>query len=260
MNILLSTNLFNKASEWEQLPEFLLEEIGVEVFPLWQDKDFEKVLESFMPILKNRVITFHSPYYGVEPSLSKRDIGYDKMMEEQKKTIQWAQKLGGKNIVFHHNNTKVTDQAVMKKESHDNYLSIGNISNSYGIVQLVENAGVKDKDNVLFDEKEFIEYCKENNKPCLIDVGHVNCNGWDIEKIIIELKNQIKGYHLHNNDGKKDSHKRILDGTFDMVNFAKLYKKHTPNVDLILEYSHAISLTPNEFKEDVNWLRENFSN
>ena len=72
--------------------------------------------------------------------------------------------------------------------------------------------------------------------PVLIDIGHAYCNGWDLERVISALKDKIIAYHVHNNDGKDDQHKRMHDGTLDFDRFIEWYKKNTPHAEIVLEY------------------------
>ena len=254
MNIFISTNHLNKASKWEELPSILIDGVGIEVFPLWSES-FEDMLQKYKDQLLKRPITFHSPYYGVEPSLSEDEEGYEEMIASQIKTLKWAKKLKAKSIVFHHNNKRIEDKDVMLKNAHQNYLKIQKLSEPFGVVQVVENAGVLSSGNMLLDQDEFIDYCKKNSVTCLIDVGHVHANGWNIKKVVESLKNQICFYHLHNNDGVSDSHQRIRDGSFDMEEFAYIYKTYTPKADLTLEYSPKLKISTEDLKNDIDWIR-----
>ena len=47
---------------------------------------------------------------------------------------------------------------------------------------------------------------------------------------------QILAYHLHNNDGVHDSHRRIGDGTLDFDSFMAWAGEYTPQADLVVEY------------------------
>lgn len=252
---LISTNIFTDIAMWEALPAYLEADTGVEIFPLWHLDGFEALLERMTPLLKDRPIQFHSPYYGVEPSLVETDAGYEDMMDAQKKTIRWAKKLNAGGIVFHHNNRMITDKAALLEQSHRNYTRIRKWSEEQGIPQVVENAGLDVYGNALFEQDEFIAYCQKHEAPCLIDLGHAHANGWDWERVIHALRDRIHGYHVHNNDGRSDGHRRILDGTLDMERFAVLYKQYTPSADLVLEYTANLNVTPEQMQEDLVWLR-----
>ena len=106
-----------------------------------------------------------------------------------------------------------------------------------GTELLVENTGIAADGNRMLDQEEFIALCRERDFRVLIDVGHANANGWDIPKMIRELKDSVRGYHLHNNDGRYDLHRRLWDGTLKMDRLIPLLRQETPEAFLVVEYT-----------------------
>ncbi len=73
-----------------------------------------------------------------------------------------------------------------------------------------------------------------------------------VEKTVIgSLAGRIKGYHLHNNNGTDDSHRRIRDGVIDYDRFFRLYRAYTPSADLTLEYGDNHGITAGDVQRDV---------
>ena len=77
---------------------------------------------------------------------------------------------------------------------------------------------------------------------CLVDIGHALLNGWDMENLIRTLGTRIWGYHLNQNDGRKDLHFPIYaprgicsPGRMDEI--LKTIARCSPEADLILEYA-----------------------
>jgi hypothetical protein len=79
MEILISTNLYN-TKEFENIFELLEKaedtEIGIEIFPSWNDKEFENKLRENISKLKGRSISFHGPYYNAEHSGKKVSFAF----------------------------------------------------------------------------------------------------------------------------------------------------------------------------------------
>ena len=67
-------------------------------------------------------------------------------------------------------------------------------------------------------------------------------NSWDIELLIKKLKNNILGYHFHNNDGNFDQHQPISKGKINYFEILNLVKSYTPDAVIVLEY---------DFSEDI---------
>lgn len=261
MGILISTNLYN-TKEFEKLFE-LLEitedpEVGIEIFPIWNDAEFENKLKENINKLKSRNISFHGPYYNSEHSAKKGTSAYDRTMDYMKKTLEYAQMLNSNYIIYHHNNRKVSfkEKLEMIKNSNENLMEINNIAKKYNQEIVVENCGVISNDNMLLNDNEFIELCRFIPNKVVLDIGHANCNGWNLEKVIKKLKFKIVAYHVHNNYGWIDEHNRIYDGNIDFEKFIKIYKRSTPDTDLVIEYSRNLNNDLQGITKDIKQLGE----
>ena len=175
-------------------------------------------------------------------------------------TATLAKEIGAKDFVFHHNNKVITDEnkAETIRESAVNLQELTKLLASYDVQLLIENAGVKSRSNMLFDQDEFIEMALNEENNVLIDIGHMHANGWDFEKVMEKLSDKIVSYHLHNNDGNQDSHARIHEGTLDFDLFEKLYKRYTPEAELVLEYGYDLSGSFVEIAEDLKEVIRRF--
>lgn len=264
MNILLSTNTFID-SGLKSLEEVMTKEtsinFGLELFPNWENEAFNRDIETLKPLIESRHLTVHGPYFNVEHSAPKGTESYAYSMKQIDKTLELCQSLGIKHPVFHHNNKKI-DEA-NKTESIDqstkNLHELNEVCKKAEVEILIENAGVKSKDNMLFDEEEFIAMAKIEENNILIDIGHVHANGWNMENIIVSLRDKITHFHLHNNDGFHDDHNRLHDGTLDFEEFIRLHQQHTPHADLVLEYNYDIGYDTDKIVEDINYLKEKFN-
>lgn len=259
MEILISTNMYD-IGELYKLNSYLdsYAQVGVEVFPLFHSEKYEEELKNILPRLKSRPIAFHGPYYGAEHSAEKGSIEYKRTMKMAEKTLEYCKLLKAGHFVFHHNNCVVLKgkKEKMIETSCKNFRELEEMFHPFNITVVVENAGVMDRGNMLLDMEEFIELCKKEKYKVLIDIGHANANGWNLNYVINELKDSIVAYHLHNNDGVHDSHCRIHDGTIDFSSFIREAKKLTPNANWIIEYSREISDDKEGIKKDIEELIE----
>ena len=119
---------------------------------------------------------------------------------------------------------------------------------------LAENTGTRTVGNMLLDQHEFTDVCRDLRLPVLVDAGHANANGWDIPKLIGDLRGQIGGYHLHNNDGANDLHNRLRDGTLDFRKLVPLMDEWTPDVPRVIEYTRP-AYHGEPLLEDIAFLR-----
>lgn len=238
-------------------------QIGIEVFPLFHDPAFEPALESSLEELRGLDISFHEPYYGAEHSAPEGSEAYIRTADMCRTTLRYARALKSRYMVFHHNNCRVTEanKKVMRENAKVNYRIISQLYAAAGIKIPVENVGVADRGNVLFDQQEFTELCRKEQYPVLIDIGHAHANSWDLEKLMRDLKTQIIAYHIHNNDGIHDSHRRIHDGSIDFEKFLAVRKSiagelgnHT---DLVLEYAYDVAADEEGIAADLEYVLKN---
>lgn len=212
--------------------------VGLEIFPLWHKTGYDLVLEKYKKRLTQIPISVHEQYYESEHSVDDNDERYAFTTMATKKSIALTKELNGRYMVYHYNNMEVKQEEREKMlfNTRKNLQEVNCMAEEAGIQVVIENVGVPSHKNVIFNEQEFIEECLSMPNPVLIDIGHAYCNGWDLERVILALKDKIIAYHVHNNDGKDDYHKRMHDGTLDFDRFIECYKKYTPHAEIVLEY------------------------
>lgn len=246
MALLISTNMY-KAGELPEVFYYLDRfpgQLGVEVFPVFHEAGYWEMLNDCISRLKGVSVSFHGPYYQAEHSAAPGTPEYEHTMEMTACTLDCCRILNSRYMVYHHNNRPVREEEreAVIKQSCINFRTVEAMAKSLeripgGAVVAVENAGVMDRGNMLFGEDAFIDLCKKEQYKVLLDIGHAHANGWNLERVIKELKTQIAAYHLHNNDGIHDSHRRIGDGTLDFGHFLEYSSFLTPKADMVLEYS-----------------------
>lgn len=252
----LSTNMY-PGCEFDRVLPYLEEfrgELGVEVFPMFHGDGFEPVLKRSLDRLRGVPVSFHEPYYMAEHTKEAGTPEYEQTMEMTRKTLAYMAEMGAKYMVFHHNNCGVNpeEKETLLKIARKNFREVQKLCSEKGILLAVENAGVGER--MILDEEEFIQECRMLKCPVLIDIGHAFANRWDLPRVMEQLSVQIISYHLHNNDGIHDSHRRIHDGQLDFGRFMETYRSLTPQADLVLEYSPAVAEDEDGIREDIRFL------
>lgn len=260
MTVLISTNMY-AAKEFERVLTYVKAfdgQVGVEVFPMFHEQEYEGILKTCTPLLSKVPISFHGPYYHADYSAPFDSSCYEKTMEMTEKTLEYCMNLKSKYVVFHHNNVRVPAESKqsMIKYACANFQKVEKMFQEYDIPVVVENAGVIQNGNMLLNQNEFIDLCKKEDYRVLIDIGHAHANGWDLCGVMEELKERIAAYHLHNNDGVHDSHQRIYDGTLDFDSFFERAKELTPSADLVLEYHPKVASDEQGIMEDIKRIMQ----
>ncbi len=217
--------------------------IGIEVFSECGNDYYWDYIIPY--IMKDRTGGFnvHGPYNGVD--LADKNLDFSKVTETFISAFNLAKKYGGEHCVVHPSGHGIyEDRDEARVIATERIKVLNKIANEMGIELLVENLGSKD---TLFGEENFIKYfAAVPELQFLIDMGHAHINGWNIESSFKILGDRIRSYHIHDNQGKDDSHLFVGQGSIDWNLFADCFAKYTPNATLVLEYSKA---TINELEE-----------
>ena len=212
-------------------------DVGFELLPMFDLAAFERNLEKNLPLFTGECLFFHEPVWGVEHSAPKGSRAYEKGMYHILLTKKYAEILHPTDMVYHLNNCRVPydKKEEMLRVSLEN---LGEMRSLFpGTRFLVENTGTDIERTKLLNQKEFTKLCRERSLDVLIDVGHANANSWDLFRVITDLKDNIRGYHFHNNDGMNDLHDRIYDGTIDFDELLPFIAETTPDAVWVIEYT-----------------------
>lgn len=260
MSILISTSMYS-SENFKNILHFIEKyngKVGIEIFPRFDEPEFEGVLRECLPVLKRVPISIHEPYFEVEHTADFNTKQYRITMHRLSSMIKYGSIMGCEYIVYHHNNCAVPDHKKEKllKISQDNLHEVSQLLLPYGIKVAIENAGTIAKNTMLLNEQEFIALCKESVCNVVLDLGHINVNGWNLRNVISALKNKIVAYHIHNNYGGTDEHNRIFDGTLDFNDFLQNYFELTPKANLVIEYNEKLADKEEEICRDIDYLLE----
>lgn len=244
-------------------PSFLLDaiapfqgKVGLELFLHYHDEAYRAQMESIHMWLGDLPRTMHGPFLNVEATSESGSGGQKFLLDAYRWGFEQAQRLGVTEMVFHTNQRVIfpEEKGYAQQRCKENLRQLIEMGCEYGVTLLIENLGIQQQGVALFEEEEFLALIKETPQAeCLIDTGHLNVAGWNTEYVLKTLGNRIKGYHLHNNDGERDSHCPVHEGSFDYDSFFKLYKRYTPEASLTLEYADGVSITPSLLTRDLEW-------
>lgn len=259
MTVAVSTQLYDEARLAQVRP--LLEKdaaLGVEIFPEWQLTRYEPLQQQALPWLQGRSITFHGPYWDIDPCFAPDEPEFALFVKYWRKTLALAAQLKARYVVYHlYNHHFAAWEREAKHAAAMHALQVVQaMAAEYGVPLAIENTETDDSGACnLLTQEEYVELVRSSGCAAMVDIGHALCAGWNIPQLIGALAECIEGYHLHNNDGCSDSHCRIREGTLDMEQILAQICRHTPAAALTLEYNPRLGITGEEVWEDIQWLR-----
>lgn len=245
-------------------PELLLEmarpfggKVGIEFFIHTCSEHYMERMERIDEWTGNLPLALHGPFLHVEATSAPGTEAYNTLTLSYQRAFRLAQRFGCGHMVFHDHERFVRPEEKIPLQARclENIGHLIGLAGPWGVRLLLENLALPVKGTPLFGQEEYIGLFDQfPAADCLIDVGHLGVAGWDMEAVIRRLAGRITGYHLHNNDGKNDSHRPIGDGVIDYERFFSLYRAYTPEADLTLEYGDDHGITAKDVQRDVRYV------
>ncbi len=206
--------------------------------------------ERMNPYLEKINLSGHGPFIDLNPASFDTQIK-KVTMQRFNDAYDSIKRLHGEYIVFH---TCLIPSVYFESSWRDNSI-------------LFWKEFFEEKDDSV---KVYLENVYDNNPEPIIsvidavdhpafgfclDIGHVNCfSERPLENWMDLMGNRIKHFHIHNNDGVKDQHKALDNGTIPMNKILDRIKAENPDAGWTLEI--------NKFDDAVHslkWLKENMS-
>lgn len=237
--------------------------VGVELATSWKKHpDFDEMLEAQIGQFAGMPVTIHAPF--VECCVTEGSEEGLRMNRMFAKAIRWYHLFGATSMVMHTHSKGCEPElrAQMQRRSEDVILRTAEKARQEGICLTVENVGYAHKNNVLFDQEEYIALIRRlpEDVGALIDTGHAMANGWDIPAVVEALGDRIRGYHLHNTDGVHDLHRPMYEKGWyyspeDMDRLMDCIHRFSPDADLILEYAPGEHINGSLFESELKRMR-----
>lgn len=158
----------------------------------------------------------HAPIFELDLATARHRMLREYSFAVYQSFIEWSAAAGATHMVLHTHQfaSPIFLRDVSQRHARENVAKLGRIAQEHRVLLLVENIGFHDK--MLFDQEEFVRLFDEiPTIKALLDVGHAHINGWDIPRVIQDLGEHLQAVHLHDNDGARDLHLPIGEGTID---------------------------------------------
>lgn len=248
---------FSRWIESCQRPDF-----GIEFTAFTHDESYWKRLSALVPKV-TCPMTFHGPYVNIEATSPLDSAAHAWLMESYDKVFALAAANAVRHVVFHYSQLQFEQNELeeAKKNAYQVMRDLTALSKKYGVNFVIENLCRQQKKIHLFTNEEYFEIFENiPDAVSLIDIGHANVNGLDIEKFLATYGSRVKGIHVHNNDGIRDLHVDYHNGTADIRQIMHWVGKYTEDTDVVLEYEPHEKLSHEELLSEIdelkNWVEE----
>lgn len=233
---LLSNNLLHNIDT--------LIEHGADKIELLMDGPEWNAMENLFQELAQKLLsipvgyTIHPPAWDINltsENYATREVAFS----EYKKAIEFAGSIQATHVVIHPGFcfSPVFDKQIAQLRAKEYISELCRIAKPLHVKLAIENVGYNGSS--LFTQEEFTNFLADIDETAgfLIDTGHAHLNNWDIPRLINETKDRLLALHLHDNDGKGDTHLVIGDGTIEWDPIFTALREDAPHAELILEYA-----------------------
>lgn len=264
MKILISSlirGMSNMEEVAREVDSWKESDIGVEIIAFTHDAGYWQRMVSLLQQL-SCPLSFHGPYIKTEGTAEDGSLEQDFLFTSYAQVIALAKQFHVSHIVYHmtqqtFESSKEIDD--LRLQAMKNSCAVQKLGQADGVPVLIENLPCLKTRVPLFNNQQYFDYF--SNDPMaqsIIDIGHANMMGLDLEQFLVTHGARVKAYHFHNNNGVLDEHNDIFHGTFDFDAFAPLFKEYTPNANIVLEYEPHVKLSWQEVKDQVRYLQKKY--
>ncbi|MGC8873520.1 MAG: sugar phosphate isomerase/epimerase family protein [Chloroflexia bacterium] len=230
--------------DWDHLPVLArLFPLGVEVGdfadPDLLEGDWRARLEELKPLLESLpgLRALHGPRSDLNPGL--RDRGLVAFCRERyRRALEVAAALEASVVVFHTGFNPLIRAPGFERRwlqrSADFWQGLGEEAGRLGITLLLENVW-EPQPQILRDLVDLVDL--PTVRACL-DIGHANIySRYPVGEWVSLLGERVVYVHLHNNDGRMDTHASLEKGTVDYARILPLLVVSPQQPALVLEVS-----------------------
>lgn len=180
-----------------------------------------------------RSLSIHGPCVA----LNLADVKQKNYLKVYEKTFAYAKKCQADFVVVHTNETIEGDKTILQARVIRRLRQVIKLGAKYDVQVLIENVGLRTKNNVLFELPEFMAlFDIFPQAGALLDTGHAHVNGWDLPAVVQSLGKRLQACHIHDNDGSGDAHLPVGQGDIDWKAYFAAIKKYAPQATQVLEY------------------------
>lgn len=155
---------------------------------------------------------------------------FDRNVEGTVRSIEACGMLGIKNTVIHTGASAALRYPTHKKEyfeANRRFLdALTPAMEKYEVSVLIENSCEKNTGGAYFpmtgkDMNDFLDFIGHPLYGACYDMGHAHIQGLNVHDEIVELGDNLKAVHIHDNQADRDSHILPFTATFDMDSMMK---------------------------------------
>ena len=203
------------------------------------EKKQEEIIQTYLKSGIPQGSTMHGAFFDVAVFSQDEKIRNVSQLRMQQ-SMQIAEKLGVKGVVFHTNHNPYLSSKAYKEHliaATAEYVS--ELLQQYPNIEIYMENMFDTTPDILHGISKRLEQYK-NFGVCL-DWAHVNVYGQEKTAWIDRLGSYVKHIHINDNDLKEDLHLPIGDGVLDWEQFFEYYNRYFKNCSVLIETTEPLA-------------------
>lgn len=197
--------------------------------------------------------TIHAPFIDINIASLNSAVS-NTSVSEIKRSVDLANMIDSDIIVVHPGiigfNGRGKEELIYKI-AEDKLKDIGDYAKDNGVNACIEN--LPNIIDFMYVDLNLLEKTLEKLKlPMTLDIGHAHTAGFTPDEIYFD---SVKHIHVHDNNGRDDTHLALGEGTFDLNRFFDIFAKNKYDGIYMLELNSIDSIEKSiEFMKNLNLI------
>jgi len=230
----------------------------LEILPEWRSYPDPALVRDQAADFGLSIHSAHGCWGGTSIRARRVDLGttdpsvHQESIDDLKRCIDWLEGAGGTCMVVHPGGLSLPDELRKRRAAlSQGLLALGEHARSAGIVVCVENMppGVHPGSRMA-DLAEIVAELDHPQIALALDTGHANL-GAGLWTETLAAGSRLKTTHVHDNDGRQDSHEPPGHGTIDWSAWGDALDSVGYGGPIVLECIRQIRQNPSRFIPDV---------
>ncbi len=232
----------------------------LEILPEWSSYPDPALVREGVSDRGLAIHSAHGSWGGTSTRARRVDLGttdpsiHQESIDDLKRCVDWLEEAGGNCLVVHPGGLSLPEESRDRRAAlARGLLALAEHAVASGVTVCVENMppGVHPGSRMA-DLAEILDELDHPRLALALDTGHANLGG-GLGMETLAAGSRLKTTHVHDNDGRQDSHEPPGHGTIDWFSWGNALDSIGYRGPIMLECIRQIRQDPSRYRPEVLW-------